>query len=80
VYSGQNALYFLGPPPTSARTVVAVGMSPGFLATQFANCRRAGTLENHLGVDNEEEGRALEVCTGPRRPWPLLWPEFRHND
>jgi 4-amino-4-deoxy-L-arabinose transferase-like glycosyltransferase len=80
VYSGQNALYFLGPPPASTTTVVAVGFYPPFLAARFSSCRRAGTLDNRVGVDNEEQGRVIEVCTGPRSPWALLWPSFQHHD
>jgi hypothetical protein len=80
VYSGQNALYFVARPPASATTVVAVGFGPSYLRARFATCRRAGTLDNRVGVDNEEQGDPIEVCTGPRRPWPQLWPEFRHED
>jgi hypothetical protein len=79
VYSGHNALYFLARPPASATAVVAIGFDPSFLSAQFSACRRAGTLDNGLGVDNEEQGRAIEVCSGPRRPWPQLWPSFRHD-
>jgi hypothetical protein len=80
VYSGQNALYFLGPPPAATTTVVAVGFSSRYLAGRFSSCRRAGTLDNRVGVDNEEQGRMIEVCTGPRRPWRALWPSFQHHD
>jgi 4-amino-4-deoxy-L-arabinose transferase-like glycosyltransferase len=80
VYSGHNALYFVARPPASATTVVAVGFGRSFLQARFSTCRRAGALDNRVGVDNEEQGDPIEVCTGPRRPWPQLWPEFRHND
>jgi 3-methyladenine DNA glycosylase AlkC len=33
-----------------------------------------------VGVDNEEQGRLISVCTGPRLPWPALWPSFQHHD
>ncbi len=79
VYSGHNALYFVGRPPASTTTVAAVGFSSSYLSARFATCRRAGTLDNGVGVDNEEQGRPIEICRGPRRPWPNLWPSFRHD-
>jgi hypothetical protein len=80
VYSGQNALYFLGPPPASTTTVVTVGFHRPYLAARFTTCRRAATLDNGVGVENEEQGDPVEVCSGARRAWPTLWPAFRHND
>jgi hypothetical protein len=79
VYSGHNALYFVGRPPASTTTVVAVGFSAPYVSARFASCRRAGSLDNRVGVANEEQGRAIEVCSGPRRSWPALWPRFRHD-
>jgi hypothetical protein len=77
-FSGHNAYWYWGPPPASARTVVAVGFQRGFLERSFRECRLAARLDNHLGVANDEEHAPVWVCTGPRSDWRTLWPEFHH--
>jgi 4-amino-4-deoxy-L-arabinose transferase-like glycosyltransferase len=80
VYSGQNQLYHYGPPPESDTAAVAVGFDPDGLAGAFATCERVGTLDNGVGVDNEEQGRPILVCRGRTAPWAALWPGFQHYD
>lgn len=80
VYSGQNELYYDGPPPASATVVVAMGISLRALRDRFGRCEQAAVLENGVGVDNEEQGRIVAVCRDPREPWPALWPSFQHYD
>jgi hypothetical protein len=80
VYSGQNELFTFGPPPDSATTVVFAGMEDIAGSGWFADCATVGHLDNGLGVDNEEQGRAITVCHGPSRPWHELWPRFQHFD
>jgi hypothetical protein len=77
-FSGQNQLYFYGPPPDAATVVVAVGYDS--LDQVFTACTVAGTLDNHLGVDNEEQGRSIQVCRGPRGGWTTIWPTLKHLD
>ncbi len=80
VYSGHNQLYEYGPPPAGVTEVLAVGFEPGFLDDRFASCRQVATLNDGVGIDNEEQGAALTVCSGPVAGWQQLWPEFRHLD
>lgn len=80
VYSGQNELWHRGHPPDAADTVVFVGFSSGFLAPLFESCEVRGELDNGLGVDNEEQGAPITVCTGMRMPWSEAWPRFAHLD
>jgi 4-amino-4-deoxy-L-arabinose transferase-like glycosyltransferase len=77
-FSGQNQLFSYGPPPDSASVVVAVGYDS--LEQVFTSCTVEGTLDNHLGVDNEEQGRAVQVCREPRGGWAATWPSLRHLD
>ena len=80
VFSGHNALWDLGGPSADASTVVVVG-GQGFGAPDlFASCETVGELDNGVGVDNEEEGMPIVVCTDPIAPWSELWAEFRHLD
>jgi hypothetical protein len=82
-YSGQNELYHLRRPPESATTAVVVlqgERAEPFLAGLFDDCRVAGTLDNGVGVDNEEQGTPIRVCTGPKDDWAALWPRWQHFD
>jgi 4-amino-4-deoxy-L-arabinose transferase-like glycosyltransferase len=76
VYSAQNELYNLGPPPDSATVVVEVNEGED-LGPYFDSCTRAGTLDNGVGVDNEEQGAAITVCRGPHQSWRTIWPHLR---
>lgn len=80
VVSGHNALWDLGGPPGDARTVVIVGGQLPEVEASFEECAIAGRLDNGVGVDNEEEGMPIAVCTEPVLPWEDLWPRFRHLD
>jgi hypothetical protein len=78
VYSGLDQLYHYGPPPDSDTVAVTVGFDPGDLAAAFTGCARAGTLDDGVGVDNEEQGVPILVCRGRTASWAALWPSFRH--
>lgn len=78
VVSGLNALWDLGGPPPTTATVVVVGGQLESVAGDFERCTKVAELANGVGVDNEEEGEPIAICTGPRRSWAELWPEFRH--
>jgi hypothetical protein len=80
VYSGQNALHDLGPPPKDTGVVVFVGGQLHVAAPLFRQCRILARLDNDHGVPNEEQGQLIAACTGPRRPWTALWPQLRHLD
>jgi hypothetical protein len=77
-YSGHNSFWWWGRPPDGTSTVVAVGFDPGDLRPYFSDVRLVGHLSNGLGVSDDEEGNPIWICTGPRAPWPVLWPELRH--
>jgi hypothetical protein len=80
VFSGQNALYPLGPPPATTRTVVFVGYQLPDARPLFDSCRVRGHLDNLVGVDNEEQQAPVAVCRGPRLSWARLWPRLHHLD
>lgn len=80
VYSGHNHLYDEARPPDGTAVVVIVGGQSRRVAAEFASCRQVATLDNLLGVDNEEQGEPITVCRGPRTDWATLWPRFRHVD
>jgi len=81
VYSGQNELHRLGPPPASADVVIVVFQEgQQLLARAFDRCEITGHLDNGVGVDNEEQGAPVRVCRGLRSPWSEMWREFQHFD
>jgi hypothetical protein len=41
-------------------------------------CREAARVDNGVGVDDEEQGHAVLVCSGPRGSWASVWDEVRH--
>ncbi len=81
VYSGQNELYYRGRPPESATTVIVVGYErDAFVNARFDSCDTVGRLDNGVRIDNEEQGRPIRICRGPRGSWAQLWPRFQHYD
>jgi 4-amino-4-deoxy-L-arabinose transferase-like glycosyltransferase len=76
-YSGHNAYGDWGQPPGGGGPVIAVGLHPRELAAHLRDCRVAARIHNRAGVDNDEEGRPVMVCRGPRRPWSDEWPALR---
>jgi hypothetical protein len=57
-----------------------VGLTHIADAGRFETCRVVSTLDNAVGVDNEEQGRPIVFCRGPLRPWHEMWPLFQHYD
>lgn len=80
VYSGHNQLWWQGRPPDSATSVVFVGGQYRVLEPFFDECHRAATLDNDVGVENEEQGQPIAVCTGRTVGWDVIWPVLRHFD
>jgi 4-amino-4-deoxy-L-arabinose transferase-like glycosyltransferase len=79
VFSAQNALYDQARPPDDTTTVVFVGGEFDRARALFS-CRVVGRLDNGVGVDNEEQGEPVAVCTHPRALWPVLWDRLHHLD
>ncbi len=77
-FSGHNAYARFGIPPGSAGPVIVLGFDGP--SADFADCRRAATIDNGVALDNEEQGGAVFVCERPRRPWREAWPAFSHLD
>ena len=80
-YSGHNSYWWWATPPAATVTVLAVGeWDAAYLEGFFGSVERVGTLDNELGVDNEEQGHGIWVCRDPRAPLPEMWRGFRHYD
>jgi hypothetical protein len=57
---------------------VFVSYRPSDLTGHFASCQQVGSLDNKIGVDNEEQGIKITICRTPTSPWSSLWPSFQH--
>jgi 4-amino-4-deoxy-L-arabinose transferase-like glycosyltransferase len=79
-YSGHNAFASWGPPPDRSTPVVVVGLDSQTLASHFTDCLLATRVENAARIDNDERGTAIELCSGPARPWSAMWSGLRHLD
>lgn len=80
VYSGQNELWWLGPPPESATVVVLVTQGDPGRAKAFGSCELKANLDNGYGVENEEQTARVFVCRDLAGTWSELWPSFQHFD
>jgi 4-amino-4-deoxy-L-arabinose transferase-like glycosyltransferase len=76
-YSGANNFWLWGPPPASGTSAIAVNLDPAMLRTQFTSVRQVATFSNGLGVDDDEQGVPVYLCTGLRSSWAHAWPAFR---
>jgi hypothetical protein len=81
VYSGQNELWYLGPPPESATVVVWVTEGDDPIGSPyFGSCESKAALDNGYGVDNEEQTAHVFVCRDRKLTWAELWPKAQHFD
>ncbi len=78
IYSGHNAYWDWGPPSPDRTLIVHVGdWRPADFRLFFVGCRNVTHIDNKLGIQNSEQGEAVSVCTGLRRPWTTMWPGLR---
>jgi 4-amino-4-deoxy-L-arabinose transferase-like glycosyltransferase len=77
-FSGHNAFGDWGPPRDAVAPVIAVGLQTAVVAKDLRGCHTAARIANSDDVDNEERGRAVMICRGPRRPWSEEWASLRH--
>jgi hypothetical protein len=76
-YSGHNGFSLWGRPPDRDTEALVLGYSTRSAAPDFVGCRRLATIDNGVGLDNQEQGRAVLLCR-TSAPWSKLWPGLRH--
>jgi hypothetical protein len=78
VYSGHNAFWDWGPPPADDTVVVHVGdWTSADWSPDFVGCSTVARIDNGLGIENQEQGQAVSVCSGLLAPWTSIWPSLR---
>jgi hypothetical protein len=55
-------------PTDDHATVVAVRIARGFVVRTVEVCKRAGSIHNGLGIDNEAQGPHIWICRGWATP------------
>jgi hypothetical protein len=77
-YSGHNGFSEWGMPPATDTHVLLIGYDrPAYAAPYFSSCRTLATIDNGVGLENDEQGLPLLFCR-PAAPWSALWPRLRH--
>jgi hypothetical protein len=78
VFSGHNSYGSWGPPPADATVVVHVGdWRPTDWRPFFVGCHDVALIDNGLGLQNAEQGKAVSVCTGIVQSWTAMWSQLR---
>jgi 4-amino-4-deoxy-L-arabinose transferase-like glycosyltransferase len=79
-YSGHNGFSEWGIPPDADRDALLVGFEDtAEAAPYFTQCRTLATVNDGVGLDNEEQGLPVMLCRVAGR-WSALWPRLRHYD
>jgi 4-amino-4-deoxy-L-arabinose transferase-like glycosyltransferase len=75
-YSGNNSYWLWGPPPSTDRSVLAIGVPAPLLRREFMSVRLVGLLA-HSEIDNAGPPVPIEMATGMRSDWSHVWAAFR---
>ena len=79
-YSGHDGFSEWRIPPVSdTRALLAGFNSPLDAAPYFDRCRTLATVDNGVGLNNQEQGLPVMLCH-VISPWTMLWPRLTHYD
>jgi hypothetical protein len=77
-FSGHNGFSEWGIPPASDGQALVIGFDdPADAKPFFDRCRRLATVDNGVGLMNDEQGLPVLFCR-VTAPWAVLWPKLRH--
>lgn len=60
--------------------MIVARWDPAYWLRFFEGCDPVATVNNGLGLHNQEQGVDVVVCSGLREPWATMWPALRHYD
>jgi hypothetical protein len=77
-YSGHNGFSEWGQPSRDNGHALLIGYNGASdAAPYFDGCAQLTTVDDGVGLDNDEQGLPLLLCR-PTRSWQALWPLLRH--
>jgi 4-amino-4-deoxy-L-arabinose transferase-like glycosyltransferase len=76
-YSGHMSYADWGPPPDSMTGAVLVVGGQPTQSPLLAGCRVVARNDNGIGLENEEQGTPITLCSGTTAPWSEIWPQMR---
>jgi 4-amino-4-deoxy-L-arabinose transferase-like glycosyltransferase len=74
-YSEAGAIDILG----HSHRLPRAYSGPTDAAPAFASCTTLATINDRVGLDNDEQGLPVLLCQ-PTKSWTMLWPLLRHYD
>ena len=79
-YSGHDGFSEWRIPPASDPRALLTGFnSPADAAPYFDQCRTLATIDNYVGLNNDEQGLPVMLCH-TTASWTALWPRLTHYD
>jgi 4-amino-4-deoxy-L-arabinose transferase-like glycosyltransferase len=79
-YSGHNGYSLWGYPNDNDTHVLVTGFHNSHEVDRYFDaCQTMATVDNHVGLDTDEQGLPVMLCR-PTAGWPQLWPLLRHYD
>jgi len=77
-FSGHNGFGEWGRPPVRDTYALLVGYEGNAdAAPYFDRCRTVATIDNGVGLDNQEQGLPVLLCR-PIASWATIWPKLVH--
>jgi Dolichyl-phosphate-mannose-protein mannosyltransferase len=77
-YSGHNGFSEWGQPPAHDSYALLLGYDgPADAAPYFHHCQTLATINNGVGLDNNQQGLPVQLCQ-PTGTWATLWPHLVH--
>jgi hypothetical protein len=75
-YSGHNGFSEWGEPPESDTRALLIGYdSPSDASPYFRHCHTLATIDNGVGLDNDQQGLPVQLCQ-PESAWTSIWPDL----
>jgi hypothetical protein len=79
-YSGHNGFSEWGMPPRADMAALVLGFAGAAAAAPyFEGCRTLATINDGVGLNNDEQGLPVMLCR-PTGSWSALWLHLRHYD
>ena len=78
-YSGHNGFTQWGPPPNTRTSAIVVGqLDNNLLARDFTGCHTEASINDGIGLNNDEQDEPVVFCAAQRAPWSAIWTSLRH--